>query len=125
MRLQDFYNQYKTQKECILHLENILWGDEAICPYCNSKYNTDLKTGVRKHCNTCNTSFSVTVSSLFHKTKVDLQKWFYTIYLIKNGENLTSRSLAEIISVNKDTANKMINSISYEMVNNPTFIQLV
>ena len=125
MKLQDFYNQYPTQAECIQHLEKILWVNDSVCPYCNSKYNTDLKTGIRKHCNTCNTSFSVTVSSLFHKTKVDLQKWFYAIYLIKNGENLTSRALAEILHVTKDTANKMINAINKELVTNPTFIQSV
>jgi hypothetical protein len=49
----------------------------------------------------------VTVRTLFHKTKVDFQKWFFAI--IKN--DLTARQLAFEISVTKDTANFMINRI--------------
>jgi transposase-like protein len=124
MELNDFYSQYPTQSDCIKHLEHIVWNGSPVCPYCNSKYNTTLKNEERKHCNTCNTSFSVTVNKIFHKTKADLQKWFYAIYLIKNGYSLTSRGLAAILGVTKDTANKMINAINKELAYNSIIIQL-
>ena len=58
----------------------------------------------RYHCNTCNKSYSVTVGTMFHKTKVDLQKWFYAISLIANNENISARQLGKEIDVTKDTA---------------------
>lgn len=59
----------------------------------------------RYHCNNCNTSFSVTVGTIFHKTKLDLQKWFLGISLILNAKKgISARQLARDLDVNKNTA---------------------
>lgn len=59
----------------------------------------------RYHCNNCNTSYSVTVSTIFHKTKIDLQQWFFAISLTLNAKKeISSRQLAKDINVTKDTA---------------------
>jgi len=64
-----------------------------------------MKKELRHHCNTCNTTFSVTVGTIFHKTKMDLQKWFVAISLILNAKKgISARQLARDIEVNKDTA---------------------
>ena len=60
---------------------------------------------LRHHCNNCNTSFSVTVQTVFHKTQLDLQKWFLAISIILNAKKgISSRQLARDLGVNKDTA---------------------
>jgi transposase-like protein len=123
MDLSGYYKLYPTQKSCIEYLERIIWDDTPVCPYCNTGYNTPVPNERRKHCNTCNTSFSVTVKTMFHKTKVDLQKWFYAINLITNEKRITSRGLAEVLNITKDTANKMINAIKKEAVLNSHLIQ--
>lgn len=59
----------------------------------------------RYHCNNCNTSYSATVGTIFHDTKLDLQKWFLAISLIlKTDKGKSSRQLSRDIEVNKDTA---------------------
>jgi transposase-like protein len=64
-----------------------------------------MRKELRHHCNTCNTTFSVTVGTIFHKTKMDLQKWFFAISLILNAKkDISARQLARDIDVNKDTA---------------------
>jgi transposase-like protein len=66
----------------------------------------------RYHCNRCNKSFSVTVNTIFHKTKVDLQKWFYAFILIKHtDEDVSVRQLASHIHVTKDSAWLMLKKI--------------
>jgi transposase-like protein len=41
----------------------------------NLKKQTPLKEKQQRyHCNNCNTSYSVTVGTIFHDTKLDLQK---------------------------------------------------
>jgi len=45
------------------------------------------------------------VRTIFHKTKLDLQKWFLGLSLILNAKKgVSSRQLARHLSVNKDTA---------------------
>jgi len=59
----------------------------------------------RYHCNNCNTSYSVTVDTIFHNTKLPLQKWFLAISIILNAKKgVASRQLARDIEVTKDTA---------------------
>lgn len=71
-----------------------------------------MKKEFRYHCNACNVSFSVTVKTLFHNTRIPLQKWFAAIEIfIQNDKFISSRKLAEILDVNKDTAWTMIAKI--------------
>lgn len=59
----------------------------------------------RHHCNNCNTSYSVTVGTIFHKTKVDLQIWFLALTLILNArKGISARQLARDLNVNRNTA---------------------
>ncbi len=100
-----FYQKYPTHSDCLNHLERLRWSDLPKCPYCSSDNCTERPKESRHHCNNCNTSFSVTVGTIFHHTKVDLQKWFEAIFLILGSEKAISvRRLAEELGINKNTA---------------------
>jgi hypothetical protein len=59
----------------------------------------------RHHCNGCNTTFSVTVETIFHHTHLPLQKWFLALSLVLNAKKgISSRQLARDLEVNKNTA---------------------
>lgn len=59
----------------------------------------------RHRCNNCNTAFSVTVGTVFHRTHLPLRKWFAAISLILDArEPITVRHLAQELSINKNTA---------------------
>lgn len=105
MTLIETYKQFPTHNDCIRHLEKIRWNNHPQCPYCQSNNYSSLKSERRYHCNTCNTSYSVTVGTIFHKTRIDLQKWFLSISrLLKSGKKPSARGLAGEIGVNKNTA---------------------
>ncbi|MBU0516385.1 MAG: IS1595 family transposase [Proteobacteria bacterium] len=71
----------------------------------------------RHHCNNCNTSFSVTVGTIFHRTRLDLQKWFLAVALVLNAKKgISARQLARDLDVNKDTAWSMAMRIRNAMV---------
>jgi len=113
-----------TQDECIIYLEKIRWGDKPRCPYCGSLKSSRYKGTYRYHCQNCFTAYSVTVGTLFHKTHVDLYKWFQAICLILNNSSSVSvRQLAAIISVNKNTASEMRNKILKAMQEEPELLQ--
>ncbi|MBS1916869.1 MAG: transposase [Bacteroidetes bacterium] len=86
-------------------LEKVLWNNNPVCPYCNVSRYTITKEPNRYHCNNCNSTFTVTAKTMFARTRCDLQKWFYAIYLYDNYPlPLTNRLLGELIETTKDTA---------------------
>jgi transposase-like protein len=109
MNIIQVYKQFPTQQDCIEYLEKVRWSGVPKCPYCNSTNASAQPKENRYKCNKCNTSFSVTVGTIFHKTKIDLQKWFLAISLVLNAKKgLSARQLSRDIEINKDTAWSML-----------------
>jgi transposase-like protein len=125
MILEEIYKAYPTQQDCIKHLELTIWNNKPNCPYCQSFNISPIKNELRYHCNGCNTSFSVTVKTVFHKTKIELQKWFYVIWVVNNDKRLSARSLGNLIGVTKDTALKMLNRIHKEILTQNDLIKKI
>lgn len=116
--------QCSTQEQCLELLEKIRWGGVPKCPYCDSTNSTNIKKESRYHCNSCFNSYSVTVNTLFHKTHVDLSKWFTAINLVLESQrNITVLELAARIKVNKNTASYMISRICKAMSEEPKLVQ--
>ena len=105
MNIVAIYKKFPQESDCIAHLERVRWNGTPVCPYCKSTRTTPARSGHRHHCNGCNTTFSVTVDTIFHHTHMDLQKWFLAISLVLNAKKgLSARQLARDIEVNKSTA---------------------
>lgn len=112
MNLIEIYKRFPANADCIKYLEKIKWKGAPVCPYCGSSKYSPYKSGIRYKCNKCNMSFSVTVKTVFHRTRLDLQKWFLAIHFILNGEYLLSaRELGKQLDVTKDTALLLLNKI--------------
>lgn len=123
MNLVEIFEKFPTEKDCIDHLEKIKWPIKPVCPYCNFSKITPVKGELRHHCNTCNTSFSVTVNTIFHHTHLPLQKWFLAVTLILNAKKgISSRQLARDIEVTKDTAWRMQMQIRKAMLETPSLL---
>jgi len=105
MNIASIYKQFPTQKSCLEYLGKIRWQVKPICPYCGGSQFSSFKNEPRYHCNSCNTSFSVSVGTVFHRTHLDLQKWFLAVFLILNTrKNISVRQLSKDIKVNRNTA---------------------
>ena len=112
MNIIQVYKQFPTHQDCIKHLENVRWNNTPICPYCKSTKQTPVTKESRYHCNGCNTTYSVTVGTIFHKTHLDIQKWFLAISLVLNAKKgYSARQLGRDIEVTKDTAWRMFMQI--------------
>lgn len=105
MNIVEVYRRWPTEADCIAHLEHVRWHGKPICPYCSSDRVTSMPNEQRHHCNACNTTFSVTVGTMFHHTHLDLQKWFLAISLILNAKKgIAARQLARDLEVHRNTA---------------------
>ena len=105
MNIIEIFEKFPGQEDCIAYLERVRWGNTPKCPYCGSDNSTPLAKEQRHHCNNCNTSYSVTVGTIFHRTHLPLQKWFLAISLILNAKKgIAARQLARDIEVHRNTA---------------------
>lgn len=94
-----------TEQDCLAFLEAIRWGGEPTCHYCGSRRVTVVPKENRYRCNGCNTAFSATVGTLFHRTRLSLRTWFAAISLILDTRQpIPARRLARQLGINKNTA---------------------
>ena len=93
MNLISIFKMYPDQQSCISHLEAIRWGDEPSCPHCGgvrvARKKENSRVG-RWNCHDCTNSFNVLQGTIFGKTKIPLQKWFFGIALMVNAKKSLS-----------------------------------
>ena len=80
----------------------------------------------RYNCHNCKASFEATKGTVFHGTKIPLQKRFLTISLILNAKkSISSCQLARDLDLNQKTAWYIMTHIRAEMANktNPIVLQ--
>ena len=72
---------YHSEEKCREALERLRWPDGVQCSRCES---TSVWETARHQfeCSTCSYRFSVTAGTIFHDTKLPLQKWFLATYLM-------------------------------------------
>lgn len=105
MNIINIIKQFPTQESCINYLEQKRWNGKPVCPYCNSENTNHLVKENRHHCNGCRKSFSVTVGTIFHDSRLPLQKWFLAIALMLNAKKgISSRQLARDLELPVKTA---------------------
>lgn len=126
MTLADIHTKYPSEENCIDQLEKILWSKAPICPYCQDSYSCKGDSEHRFFCMLCKASFSVTVKTIFHDSKVDLRKWFYAINILwKEGRKISVRELGEELKVNKNTANRIVEKVKNAMISNPDLLDKI
>lgn len=121
MNLIEVMERFPDQESCIEHLERIRWRGKPTCPHCGSQNVVRKKEeGVgrvgRWNCHDCNASFKVTCGTVFHGTKIELQKWFVAIALIANAKkSLSSHQLSRDLALNQKTSWYIMTRIRAEM----------
>ncbi|RKU14650.1 hypothetical protein C6501_07850 [Candidatus Poribacteria bacterium] len=125
MNLIEVMERFPDQESCIEHLERIRWRGTPVCPYCGSvsvapKNESQEEDGVgrvgRWNCHDCKASFKVTHGTVFHGTKIQLQKWFLAIALIVNAKkSLSSHQLSRDLDMNQKSAWYLMTRIRAEM----------
>jgi transposase-like protein len=105
MNVSEVFTKFSSQETCIQYLETLRWKNEPECPYCKSKQSSQRKNTYRHQCNSCNSSYSVLVGTIFEDTKLPLFKWFLAISLMLNAKKgLSALQLGRDIGVNRKTA---------------------
>jgi hypothetical protein len=121
--LKPVYIKFHSQVDCLTYLEKLRWENNPVCPKCGYSKFSPIKNKHAYHCNMCNRTFTVTTQTIFHKSKLDLQKWFLAIHLVlKPNEIITARDLGNKIGVTKDTAWAIQNKVKSALISSPQLI---
>jgi transposase-like protein len=103
-------------------LEAVLWPAGPVCPHCGTIGDRIAKVGGTGHrpglyyCNECAGQFTVTVGTVFERSKVPLTKWWMATYLLNaSKKGHSAHQLHRTLQVSYKTAWFMMHRIREAM----------
>jgi transposase-like protein len=101
--------QFTDEAAAREHLEALRWPDGLFCPHCGSLTVTRLEG--KKHragliqCNDCREQFTVTVGTVFERSKVPLHKWVLATHLLTaSKKGMSAHQIGRMLGVTYKTA---------------------
>ena len=119
--LIELINTFSTEQKCIEYLEQIRWNGDVVSPF--DPTSKVYKCSKGYWCKNTNKMFNVKTGTLFENTKIPLQKWFISIWLIiSHKKGISSLQLSKDINVTQKTSWFMLQRIRkcFEEENNST-----
>lgn len=120
VQLQKFTNlvnlltYFKDEQICREYLETIRWNGNLKCAYkdCEGEKVFKFANGKVYKCAKCRRQYSVKVGTIFHDSKIPLQKWYAAIYLITaHKKGISSLQLHRDLGVTQKTAWYMLHRV--------------
>src|SRR5450759_5237491 len=108
---------YSNPMTCLQEVAEVKWPKgQAICPRCDSKRNSFLKTRLMWKCLDCQKQFSVKVGTIFEDSAVGLDKWLCAMWMLANCKNgVSSYEIARGLAVTQKSAWFMLHRIRFAM----------
>ncbi len=99
---------FHDDKAARKYLEAILWPNSAVCPHCgtvDSAYETSKEGVYRCAEKECRKDFTVTVGTVFERSKIALHKWLLASFLLcSSKKGMSAHQLHRTIGVTYKTA---------------------
>ena len=109
------------------HLEATRWADGVVCPHCGGVERLKKLEG-KSHrpglyqCGQCRRQFTVTVGTVFERSKVPLNKWLLATYLLcSSKKGMSAHQLHRMLGVTYKTAWFMFHRIREGMTDGEPF----
>lgn len=121
MPLPKIYTDETAARE---HLESLLWPNGPICPHCGNAdperihklQGKSTRPGVYK-CRECEKPFTVTVRTVFERSKIPLNTWVYaTDLMTASKKGISAHQLHRMLGVTYKTAWFMAHRIREAMI---------
>ncbi|HLA55406.1 MAG TPA: hypothetical protein VK623_04865 [Flavobacterium sp.] len=110
LSLREIIHAFPDEQECSDHLEKLLWNGIVVSPFSHNSKVYYCKNGMYK-CRDTGKYFNVKTNTIFHNSKISLQKWFAAIWILSSGNIPTSVKLSQDLNVSQKTAWFMIQRI--------------
>jgi Zn ribbon nucleic-acid-binding protein len=121
MSLIEFAEKYGTEEKCCEDLFEKRFCGGFLCPKCGHDHGVKIKTRMSMQCSKCGYQQSAIVGTVMHNSKMPIQKWYYSVYLLTSSKRgMSSKELQRHIKVTYKTAwyvNKRIRAAMEESDN--------
>ncbi len=117
---------YHDKDKAREHLEAIRWPNGPICPHCGVEGTAYAITGKSARpglfkCKDCRKQFTVTVGTVFERSKVPLNKWLLAVHLMTSSKKgISSHQLHRSLGVTYKTAWFIAHRIRHAMESTDT-----
>jgi transposase-like protein len=115
---------FQDENKARAYLEKQRWPDGAYCPHCGDSENVTRMKG-KSHrpglfqCNSCRKTFTVTVGTLYERSKIPLHKWLFATHMLSaSKKGMSAHQLHRMLGVTYKTAWFMAHRIR-EAMNEP------
>ena len=117
--------RFQTEDDCFQYLKKLRWPEGFCCPKCGHTEAYFMKKRKVFQCKNCRHQTSITVNTIFHRTRVPLKKWFWTIFMVGHDKRgCSAKRLEKLIGVHYATAWLMIHKIRSAMKNRDSLYKL-
>jgi transposase-like protein len=108
---EDLTATFPNEQSCIKHLENLRWNNQIISPF-DKKSKVYACKDDKFRCRNSGKYFNVRTNTIFHNSRIPLQKWFIAVWIISNGKRgITSVALGQELDITQKTAWFMLQRI--------------
>lgn len=117
--------QFQDPEAARQYLEAVRWPNGPVCPHCGSVGDHYGLTGESTRpglwkCRDCREQFTVTVGTVFERSKIALHIWLTAVYLMSaSKKGISSKQLERMLGVTYKTAWFMTHRIREAMKANP------
>lgn len=102
------------EQAAIDHFTAIRWRNGEFCPLCGTTNIYHFSDNRTHKCGSCRKRFSIKVGTIFHGSKIPLQKWFMAIWMLtSHKKGIASTTLANDIDVTQKTAWFMLHRLRH------------
>ena len=109
----DLVQAFKTEEDCIKHLEKIRWNGNVVSPF-DATSKVYVCSNNRYKCKNTGKYFNVKVGTIFEDTKIALIKWFMALYIFESHKKgISSHQLAKDIGVTQKSAWFILHRLRY------------
>jgi len=109
----EFLEMFPDNEACLAYLKEQFFSDGTECPSCGkaSKFHR-IRGRSAYSCQYCGYHAYPTAGTIFHKSTVSLQLWFFAIYLMSSTRcGISAKQLEREIGVTYKTAHRMFKQI--------------
>lgn len=102
--------RFTDEQAARTHLEAIRWPNGPVCPHCGgTERNSRLEGKAHRpgviFCGDCRTQFTVTVGTVFERSKIPLHKWVAATHLMcASKKGISAKQLERMLKVTYKTA---------------------
>lgn len=99
--MQEFMDQFSTEKACRQYLVDVRWNGQFTCPHCSHVAAWSQSRGVFR-CKKCHRDISITAGTVFEGSHMPLRIWFQALWcVVSQKHGVSALGLSRALGINR------------------------